>query len=113
MENTTPVGSQYIYNYWDRGATDMGSYILIDRSYIKLRSIVLGWDLPKPWLKGTFLEAVKLSVFGTNLFVWTPNDNTFIDPELTTYGTDLEGKFGEFTANPSTRKFGFNLMVKF
>ena len=112
-ENTTPVASSQIYSYWDRGATDMGQYVLIDRSYIKLRSVTLGWDLPKNWLKNTFLEGVKVSAFGTNLLLWTPQDNTFIDPELSTYGVDLEGKFGEFSANPGTRKFGFNLMVKF
>jgi TonB-linked SusC/RagA family outer membrane protein len=112
-ENTTPVASDQIGSYWDRGATDRGSYVLIDRSYIKLRSVTLGWDLPKKWLKDTFLSEVKVSAFGTNLWLWTPQDNTFIDPELSTYGTDLEGKFGEFSANPGSRKFGFNIMVKF
>jgi TonB-linked SusC/RagA family outer membrane protein len=112
-ENTTPIASGTIGSYWDAGATDMGSYALIDKSYVKLRSVSLGWDLPKSWLKNTFLEAVKISAFGYNLFVWTPQSNTFIDPEITTYGTDLEGKFGEFSANPTTRKFGVNLSVKF
>jgi TonB-linked SusC/RagA family outer membrane protein len=112
-ENTTPVPSSNIYSYWDSGSTDMGSYTLIDRSFIKLRSVSLGWNLPANWLKNTFLGAAKVSVFGSNLLLWTPQDNTFIDPELSTYGTDLEGKFGEFKANPSSRKYGFNLMVKF
>lgn len=50
---------------------------------------------------------------GNNLFVWTPSSNTFIDPEMTSFGNDLEGNYGEYTANPSSRRFGFNLMVKF
>ncbi|MDR0506359.1 MAG: SusC/RagA family TonB-linked outer membrane protein [Dysgonamonadaceae bacterium] len=112
-ENTTPVASSNIYSYWDKGATDMGRYNLIDRSFIKLRSVTLSWDLPKSWLKNTFLEAVKLSAFGNNLLLWTPQDNTFVDPELSTYGTGLEGKFGEYSSNPSSRKYGFNVMVKF
>lgn len=74
---------------------------------------MFGWELPKKWLRNTFLSDVKLSVFGNNLFVWTPDGNTFIDPEMTSFGNDLNGRFGEYTANPSTRKYGFNVMVKF
>ena len=78
-----------------------------------MRSVVLGWEIPSKWLAKTPLQAVKLSAYGSNLFVWTPSSNTFIDPELSSFGNDLSGKYGEFTANPSSRKFGFNLMVKF
>jgi hypothetical protein len=112
-ENTTPVTSEDVYKYWGDGATDMGSAFLIDKSYVKLRSVILGWDLPQSWLRNTPLQAVKLSAYGNNLAVWTPASNTFIDPELTSFGNDLRGKYGEWTANPSSRKFGFNLMVKF
>ena len=86
---------------------------LIDKSFVKLRNISLGWDLPKRWLSKTPFQDIKVSVYGSNLFVWTPSDNTFIDPEMTSFGNDLEGQYGEWTANPSSRKFGFNLMVKF
>lgn len=113
VENITPVPSGQVYDYWDKGSTQGGSKDLINKSYIKLRSLVFGWELPKSWLKNTFLSDVKLSVFGNNLFVWTPDDNTFIDPEMTSFGNDLQGRFGEYTANPSTRKYGFNVMVKF
>lgn len=113
VENTTPIPSGNIYDYWGTGATEMGSYELIDKSYVKLRSVVLGYDLPANWLRNTPFAAVRLSVYGNNLFVWTPSSNTFIDPEMTSFGNDLEGKYGEWTSNPSTRKFGFNLMVKF
>ena len=39
--------------------------------------------------------------------------NTFVDPETTSFGNDLQANFGEFSANPSSRKFGFNLNIKF
>ena len=91
----------------------MDSGFLIDKSYVKLRSVVVGWDLPKKWLTKTFLTDVRLSFFGNNLMLWTPAENTFVDPELTSFGNDLEGYFGEYSANPSSRKFGFNLTVKF
>ena len=112
-ENTLPLYGTYIYNYWNNGATDMGSFSLVDKSYVKLRQVVLTWDIPKKWLAKTFLTGVRLSVYGNNLLMWCPSSNTFIDPEASSFGNDLTGSFGEYSANPSCRKFGFNVNVKF
>ena len=114
VENTTPIISGSVWDYFQRGTDKLDSEFLIDKSYVKLRSIVLGWDLPQKWFVGSnVLQGVKLSLYGNNLFVWTPSDNTYIDPEVTTFGNDLTGLFGEFSANPTTRRFGFNVLVKF
>ena len=59
------------------------------------------------------LKDVVVSAYGSNLFVWTAKSNTFVDPELTSFGNDLEGNFGEYSANPSSRHFGFNLKFNF
>ena len=113
VENTTPVSQNSICNYFNYGAEEMGSGWLVDKSFVKLRNVSLSWDMPKTWLARTFLTGVRLSVFGTNLLCWTPDDNSFIDPEITTFGNDLEGNYGEFSANPTSRNFGFNVQVKF
>ncbi|MBQ8888087.1 MAG: SusC/RagA family TonB-linked outer membrane protein [Bacteroidaceae bacterium] len=113
VENKTPLDNTTIYNFWDGGGLDMGSGYLIDKSYVKLRSVVLSWDVPNNWLKKTFIRGLRLSAYGNNLFVWTPSSNTFVDPETTSFGNDLTGNFGEYSANPSSRRFGFNVMVKF
>lgn len=113
VENITPIAQKDIDDYYNAGGDKMGRAWLIDKSYIKLRTLSLSWDMPKAWLTKTFLTGVKLSVFGTNLLCWTPDDNSFIDPEVTSFGNDLEGNYGEFTANPSSRNFGFNVQVKF
>lgn len=113
VENSTALNATQIYNYWNNGGEDLASGFLVDKSYVKLRSVVLSWELPSKWLAKTPLSGIRLSAFGNNLFVWTPSDNTFMDPEMTSFGNDLEGNFGEYSANPSSRKFGFNVMVKF
>lgn len=112
-ENTTPLDNTTIYNYFDGGGSMLESSFLLDKSYMKLRSVNLSWDMPSKYLKNIPLNNVRLSAYGNNLFVWTPASNTFIDPEMTSFGNDLEGNFGEYSANPSTRSFGFNVMVKF
>ena len=113
VENTTPLDPTQIYNFWNNGGFLSDESFLVDKSYVKLRSVVLSWELPKKWLSGTPLQGVKVSFFGNNLFLWTPSSNTFIDPELTSFGNDLSGNYGEYSANPSSRKFGFNVNVKF
>ncbi len=112
-ENTTPIGSASIYKYFDNGGIEGDGAWLIDKSYVKLRSIVLSWDLPRKWFAKSVFQDINISAFGNNLFVWTPTSNSFIDPEVTTFGNDLRGKYGEFSANPTTRQFGFNVKVKF
>ena len=112
-ENTTPLYGTDLCDYWSNGATDMGSFSLISKSYVKLRQVVLGWDLPKKWLAKTFLTGVRISLYGNNLLMWTPSGNTFVDPETSSFGNDLEGNFGEWSSNPSCRRFGFNVNIKF
>ena len=114
VENTTPVSASGVcdYYYGQTGGIE-GEIDLIDKSYIKLRSVVVSWELPKKWLVKTPLQGVRLSAYGNNLFLWTPSSNTFIDPETTSFGNDLAGNYGEFSSNPTSRNFGINLNVKF
>ena len=113
IPNTTPLDDTNIFSYWDGGGTEMDATYLVDKTFLKLRSVVLSWELPKKWFNKIFLAGANISFFGNNLFVWTPKSNTFIDPESTSFGNDLEGNFGEWSTNPSSRKYGFNVNVKF
>ena len=113
-ENTIPISVADQGEYWTNGANDMDAGFLIDKSFIKLRSVTLSYSLPKSLLSIVpGIQDIQLSVFGNNLLLYTPESNSFIDPEVSTVGNDLDGKFGEFSANPTTRKFGFNVMLKF
>ena len=113
VENTIALTPTQIYNYWNNGGPNSSEAFLVDKSYVKLRSVVLSWELPSKWFAKTPLQGAKISLFGNNLLLWTPSSNTFIDPELTSFGNDLDGNFGEYSANPSSRKIGFNVNVKF
>ena len=113
VENTTMLDETEIYNYWNNGGSELDRAFLVDKSYVKLRNVILNWQLPNKWFANSFVTGITLSAFGNNLFLWTPKSNTFIDPEVSTFGNDLEGNYGEFSANPSSRKFGFNVQVKF
>ena len=121
VENTTPimlggddygVGDYQTY-YNDFGWGQGGEAYLLDKSFVKLRNITLAYQLPKAWVSQLYLSDITLSLFCNNVFTWTHKSNTFIDPEGSTRGNDLEGQFGELYVNPSCRSFGFNVGIKF
>jgi hypothetical protein len=97
----------------DYGYGHGGEAYLVDRSFVKLRNITLSWTLPRAWVSRIYLTDITISAFCNNVFTWTAKDNYFIDPEVSSYGNDLQGQFGELYSNPSCRVFGCNLNVKF
>ena len=116
VENTTPIymlNSSYQNWYNNYGMNQGGEFYLLDRSFVKLRNITLGYTFPKVIVSKLYLTDLALSVFCNNVFTWTASDNYYIDPETNSYGNDLTGLFGELYSNPACRTFGFNLSVKF
>lgn len=109
--NTTPIDSEHMDDYYRADANARAN--VIDKSFIKLREVVLSYRLPSKWLEKAYVESLTFSVIGRNLFLWTPSSNQYIDPEASTFGNDLAGQFGEFSANPSTRSLGFSLKATF
>ena len=110
-QNTTPIDSEHQDDYYRADA--LARSTVIDKSFIKLREVILSYVLPTKFLEGTYVQGLSVSVIGRNLFLWTPKSNQYIDPESSTFGTDLQGQFGEFSANPSTRSLGFSIKATF
>ncbi len=113
ITNTTPISKEDMDDYFADGADLLDETFLISRSFVKLRRVALTYDLPRKYTEKTPFTGISLTAYGNNLALWTPAENNLIDPEVSTFGNDLEGKFGEFTANPSTRSWGFNLKLNF
>ena len=112
VENTTALDYNYIQSYW-ADQYDCDASNLVSRGFVKLRDVAVTWNLPKKWIDKTFLTGASVSFFGRNLLMWTPSDNTFVDPENTSLSGDLGAMFGEYGANPSTRSYGFNIKISF
>jgi len=112
-ENTKPVDLAHLQEYWGNGGSMIDGASLIDKSFIKLREVVLSYSVPERFLKNNPVRGLTVSVAGRNLLLWTPKSQTYIDPELTTFGNDLLADFGEYGAQPSTRSVTFNLKVNF
>ncbi len=87
---------------------------IYDATVYRLREITLGYDIPKKVYNKWGLSNVRLSVSGHNLWYLAPNipKYTNFDPEVQSYGSSAVQGF-EFSAAPTTRRFGINLNVTF
>lgn len=77
--------------------------------FIKLRELRLEYAFSPKLLKNMKLSKLALGVYGRNLFIWSTWP--LFDPEFGTFaGTDIVQGFevGQF---PSTRTYGFNLVI--
>nr|WP_321358113.1 SusC/RagA family TonB-linked outer membrane protein [uncultured Draconibacterium sp.] len=113
QENSTPVVDNWHEYYSSNTNKPFESSRLISRTFIKLREVSLSYRFNNSLLDKTFLSSVNVSVFGRNLFLWTPKDNSYVDPETTTWDNDIEGLFGEFNGAPSVRTYGLKLDLTF
>lgn len=82
---------------------------LVDRSFVKLREVKIGYNFPKKMYSKLPFQNINFSVVGRNLALWTENDQ--FDPETAaSTGQGLVGGF-ENLSLPTTRSVGFNLSI--
>ncbi len=109
VTNDVVVGAQaFMGNHHPSNVNEVG---IFDASYVKLREVTFGYNLPSKLLERTrFIESAKISLVGRNLAILHKN-TPHIDPEGDRYGGNLQGfVYGQL---PSTRNVGFNLNITF
>lgn len=114
-ENTQQIShfDGTLQNFWSQGGFDLDKSFFVQKDFVKLREVVLTYALPVSILDRTPFSMAEISFIGRNLMIWVPDENVFIDPEQTTFGTDINSEFGEFGATPTTRSYGVNLRLTF
>jgi TonB-dependent starch-binding outer membrane protein SusC len=85
------------------------SYFIQDAEFWKLRELTFALDAPAAVLQRLRVQAVRLSVSGRNLHVWTPYKG--IDPEINTSNTDFTDS--EFLTQPPVRYWTGRLDITF
>lgn len=73
------------YNKQDNFSA-VSSRHLYDGSYIRLKDVVFGYNLPKSATKSIGLDAVTLTMRGTNLWTYTFDKDLKFDPEVSVNG---------------------------
>ena len=84
---------------------------VFDGSFIKLREVTLGYDLPKAWFKNSYVNGLRLAVYGRNLALLQSNI-PHVDPE-TAFDNSNAMQGIEFGQLPSARTFGLTFGASF
>jgi TonB-linked SusC/RagA family outer membrane protein len=114
IENTIPISYANFYSVFDAMNQFGGDAAnLIDKTSFRAREIALGYRVNSKFLAKTPFSNLDFSVVARNLFVWVPSTNSWIDPDVTTFGNGVEAQYGEFSGYPSTRSWGFSLKASF
>ncbi len=117
-EPNTNVISQafYYWNTYNWGGPQYSSsryeLYVVKNSYIKMRELTLGYNLPKSMISKLGFSKLNLSVFGRNLFYFyrTIKD---IDAEQLTSGSRWTQTVNNAGTNPSSRTMGVMIRASF
>lgn len=113
-ENTKAVGFEDVTDFYNTSNNPgIENTHVIDKTFVRLRSVALTYNFPSTIIKRMGLQNASFSVYGKNLALWTPAENPYIDPELSTFGTGLLSEQGEFGANPTQRTYGASIKLTF
>lgn len=77
------------------------NYNYFSQTFLKLREVTLGWQVPAKLLGKSFVKGLDVSVVGRNLLLFSKMPNIDPDPAKDNLQT------------PSARSFGFNVNLKF
>jgi TonB-linked SusC/RagA family outer membrane protein len=108
--NQIEVNPQTYWQFVGGRASAFAEEFLYDGSFIMLRELSVGFNLPKAWLQEKFIRTARVSAVGRNLFFLHKNTPGF-SPEATFNAGNDQGI--EAFAFPATRSIGFNLNLTF
>ncbi len=102
-KNISVTSMDYFHNWWGKQ-----SLAVQDASYLKLREMRLGYNLPRSLMSRIGFSSGTIALVGRNLFLWTKAHN--IDPETAYNSGNVQGiESGQF---PSARSYGFSLSIR-
>jgi TonB-linked SusC/RagA family outer membrane protein len=104
VPNTTKTTAER-YNH---GLYGLHEAHVFDASFVKLREVKLGYNLPTSLTQRVRVSGVNVSLVGRNL--WLKTNTPHIDPETAFDASNAQGlEFGQF---PSARSVGFNVVIR-
>jgi hypothetical protein len=74
--------------------------------------VSLTYALPKSLITKARLAGVEVGISGRNLMLWTPDENIFIDPEVSSMGNGNAQGY-EFGSTPSLKNWAATIRLTF
>lgn len=98
-------------DHWTHNNQASSARYIYDASYIKLREVSAGYNVPPKYLRKTPVRSVKLSVVGRNVAILHQNTPKGLDPQATTTTGNNQGLERGFNLPMAT--WGFDIKVSF
>jgi TonB-linked SusC/RagA family outer membrane protein len=95
---------------YNGAASGYSTYTVEDGSYLRLKTMALGYTLPASILKRLKITRIRAYTSVQNLFTWTKYSGQ--DPEVNSYNSVLTGGF-DYSSYPKARTITFGLNVTF
>lgn len=96
-------------NYGNGNGSDL---FLLDGKYLRLKNIVIGYTLPKSLTKKLGMQRCRLYINGQDIFTFS--NNSFIDPESSEFGGNMNNGGANSGRNyPTLKYWGFGVDVEF
>lgn len=106
--------NHYDLAFAQRGSISANSSLIFqDASYLRVRNVRLGYDLPKEWARRVMLNGVNVYLSADNLFL-IKNDELFAsDPEGSRIGNNNGAYTGSGFASSQPRRYLIGINVNF
>ena len=109
--NTATTNAESFWNNVGGRNNPVGEAFVRDASNVRMREMILGYDLPKSIVSKTFFSSARVSLVGRNLFFFS-NKAKYVDPEVM-MSTDNTAEGESSFALPTTRTYGVSLNFGF
>lgn len=109
-EDGKPNGTILPAQLYYKGFTNVDEEFIYDASFVKLREVMLSYNLPQLFIKKIGLQSARISIVGRNVWIIYKNVPN-VDPE-TAFNTGNAQGLEDLTL-PTVRNFGFNINLKF
>lgn len=98
-------------NHWTHNNQSSAKRYIYDASYIKLREVSIGYNLPNEWFSGTPFRNAKVSAVGRNVAILFQNTPKGLDPQATSTSGNAQGFERGFSFPMAT--YGFDIKFSF
>ncbi|WP_256011438.1 SusC/RagA family TonB-linked outer membrane protein [Desertivirga xinjiangensis] len=98
--------SNTLYSSTGRGPLAYSSRLLEDGSFLRLKTLALGYRIPDRLVRSVKMKNLRVYVSGQNLLTWT--NYSGLDPEVSVRNSPLSPGF-DYSAYPRSRVFTFGL----
>lgn len=92
-------------------ASNLSTRFLENGSFVRLKNVILAYNLPKQWLSHVKISGLKFFIQAQNLKTWTKYSG--FDPEVSTLAVTNTAPGTDFLTYPQAKSFTFGLDASF